>query len=79
MHEPLPLGSTATNTAPAPCYVLHRDYETRGRVICIVPGGDRVLPGNAQELVQHLVVAGEGLLHECPQSWRHINSVDRAS
>jgi DNA polymerase bacteriophage-type len=33
MHEPLPLGSTATNVAPAPWHVLHRDYETRGRVI----------------------------------------------
>ena len=32
MHEPLPLGSTAANTA-APWHVLHRDYETRGRVI----------------------------------------------
>ena len=33
MHEPLPPGSTARNVAPAPWHILHRDVETRSRVI----------------------------------------------
>jgi len=53
----------------------------RGAEFCISPGCGRVLSGDAQELARHqnVVVADEGLLHDCPQSWRHIDSVDRIS
>ena len=51
MHEPLPLGSIATNTAPAPWHVLHRDYETRGRVILKKVGTHRYAADSNTEIL----------------------------
>jgi DNA polymerase len=41
MHEPLPFGSVAVNTAPAQWHVLHRDCETRGPVLLKTAGVHR--------------------------------------
>ena len=51
MHEPLHFGSIAMNAAPAPCHVLHRDYETRGRVILKKVGTHRYATDSSTEIL----------------------------